>query len=725
MKIKNIFAYTIIGGLFLVPFISFIVPGSMYFPFIAGKGFAFRILVEILFGFYAFLAFIAPEYRPKMSWITKAIGIFVVVIFVADLLGANAYKSFWSNYERMEGFVLMAHLALYYIVASSVLNTTSRWHQFFNISIISSVIMSFYGVLQLMGKVAINQGGVRVDGTIGNASYLAIYLVFNIFLCLYMLTQRGQEKWKRWLYGLAGLLEIYILYFTATRGAILGFIGGLVLIGLFIAFGEKENLKFRKYAYALLIAMVLFVGGFLLIRNTPFVKTNPVLSRFSSLSTAEFKTQGRYFVWPMAIKGVLERPLLGWGQENFNFVFNKYYDPRMYAQEQWFDRTHDIVLDWLIAGGILGFLAYASMYVALFYLIWRKKSGLTLVEKSILTGMISAYIFHNIFVFDNLISYIMFFSVLGFVHSASVSKTEPTGKFYTKILPSDVIGYAVAPVIVLFVACGVYFINIPAMEANLTLIQSMQPQSIGGVEKNLELFKKTFAYNSFGSSEALEQLIQVSAQISSSQTADSIKQKFYDFTKEKVEEKIKQTPKDARYLVFAGNFFNRFGQYDEAIKYLENAVKESPKKQPIYFELGTAYLGKGDKEKMFETFKRAYDVEPNSPESQIIYAIGAIYTKNTEVLKEMSPKISPETVISDNRFLRAFADVGDYQTVITILTTRLQREPTNTQYKLSLASAYATIGQKQKAIDLLNEIIRDNPGSKDQMEQYIKQLQGQ
>jgi tetratricopeptide (TPR) repeat protein len=92
-------------------------------------------------------------------------------------------------------------------------------------------------------------------------------------------------------------------------------------------------------------------------------------------------------------------------------------------------------------------------------------------------------------------------------------------------------------------------------------------------------------------------------------------------------------------------------------------------------------------------------------------------------LQQLSSQLDPQTVISDNRFLNAYAAIGDYQSVINILTTRLGQDPKNAQYKLSLASAYATIGQKQKAISLINEIIADNPSFKDQGEQYIKQLQ--
>ncbi len=724
MKITHkILKYAVLGGLFFIPFIPFIVPNAMFFPFITGKGFTFRILVEVLFGLFAILAFMDTAYRPKMSWITKSMLIFTGVILLADLFGANPYKSLWSNYERMEGFVLIAHLVLYYIVVSSMFRTKKEWNRFFDVSIFSSVIMSFYAIMQLAGKAVINQGGVRVDGTFGNATYLAIFLVFNIFFSLYFLIDTAKPKWQRWAYAAAGVLNLVILYFTATRGAILGLIGGLTITGIIVLFREKENKFIRKTAYSLIIALVVVIGGFLLIKNTSFVQKSPVLSRFSSLGISEIKNQGRYFVWPMAAKGILENPILGWGQENFNFVFNKYYDPRMYGQEQWFDRTHDIVLDWLIAGGILGFLSYASMYGFLVYYIWRKKSLLSTAEKGILTGMIAAYIFHNIFVFDNLISYILFFSILGYVHSISTERDEPSAAFYSRKFSDASVAYIATPIIAVLTLGLVYYVNIPALFANTTLIRAMSPQQGSGPEKNLELFKQVYGYNSFGSTEATEQLAQIATQVSGSQVTDTIKQGFYDLAKTKLEEKVRETPHDARYLVFAGSFFNHYGQYDLAITNLENAIKESPKKQTIYFELGTSYLGKKDTAKMFQLFKQAYQLEPSSKESQIIYTLGAIYTKDQAALLEMSKVLDLSLVVTDNRFLKAYADIGDYNNVISILNSRLEKDPTNAQYKVSLASAYATIGQKQKAIDILRQMIVDDPTFKTTGEGYIKQIQ--
>ncbi len=727
MKTKNALLWATTIGLFLVPFIAFFVPVNMFFPFISGKGFVFRILVEILFGLYAMLCVISPEYRPKMSWITKSILIFAGAMLVADLLSANVYKSLWSNYERMEGFVLIFHLVLYYIVATGVFQSAKRWYQFFNISIGASVLMSIYGTLQLLGLLTINQGGVRLDATLGNASYLAIYLVFNIFLSLYFFFREDTKKWQKWIYGLVVLFEAWILYFTATRGAILGLIGGLVLASIIVAWKEKENKTLRKTAYGVLIGIVILIVSFISLRNVSFVQKSPVLSRFASMGLGELQSQGRYYVWPMAVKGVIERPIFGWGQESFNFVFNKYYDTRMWNQEQWFDRTHDIVLDWLIAGGIVGFLAYASMYVALLYYIWRRGSKMSVTEKSLLTGMIAAYVFHNLFVFDNLISYILFFSILGYVHTRSTADEKPSGQFYSKTFSKDSENYIFAPLITILVVAGIYFINVPAILANVTLISAITPpKSLTDLSNNLQNFKKVFSYNSFGTSEALEQMVSFSAQVESSQQVPSdLKQQFYNLGAEQIKIKIANTPHDARYLLFAGEFYGNFGQYSTALIYLKRAAAESPNKPSIYFALGQAYIGAGDYDSGFQAFQTGYDLAPDSPDGKIIYAVGAIYDKKPDVLKEMESKIDPKVIISDNRFLETYAAVHDYQDVISILSTRLQSDPTNLQYKLSLASAYLQIGQKQKAIDLINQIITQQPDFKTQGEQYIQQIENQ
>ena len=88
--IKNL-KIIILSGLFATPLIPFIVTNSLFFPFITGKAFTFRILTEILFCLWVILMVKDETYRPKKSWLLYAVSAFVAVIFLADIFGVNFY----------------------------------------------------------------------------------------------------------------------------------------------------------------------------------------------------------------------------------------------------------------------------------------------------------------------------------------------------------------------------------------------------------------------------------------------------------------------------------------------------------------------------------------------------------------------------------------------------------------------------------------------------------
>ena len=179
----------------------------------------------------------------------------------------------------------------------------------------------------------------------------------------------------------------------------------------------------------MLSVIVLAVGSLATFKESSFIKSHDLLARFSQLATfdkaglEQFATtqgKGRFAIWSIAYEGFKERPILGWGQDNFNYVFNKYYDPKIYDQEQWFDRAHNVFFDWLIAGGILGLLSYLALFVTAIVAIWRSRAHekdlyFLFSDKVLLTALLIAYFIHNLFVFDSITSYILFFGVLAFV----------------------------------------------------------------------------------------------------------------------------------------------------------------------------------------------------------------------------------------------------------------------------------------------------------------------
>src|SRR3989344_5236305 len=67
MAIEKMLRWIVLGGVFALPFIVFIVANNLFFPYITGKNFTFRIIVEIITGAWLALALVKPEYRPRKS----------------------------------------------------------------------------------------------------------------------------------------------------------------------------------------------------------------------------------------------------------------------------------------------------------------------------------------------------------------------------------------------------------------------------------------------------------------------------------------------------------------------------------------------------------------------------------------------------------------------------------------------------------------------------------
>ncbi|HBB44430.1 MAG: hypothetical protein UW27_C0002G0030 [Parcubacteria group bacterium GW2011_GWA1_44_13] len=639
MNIHKILANAVVlTGFILVPFIPFVILSqTTFFPFIVGKNFAFRIVVEIMFSAWVVLAFIDPAYRPKKSWLLGAFVAFISILTISAIFGENPAKSFWSNFERMEGLVTYFHLFAYFIVASTVLTVRDLWRPYLNFHLGAGVIMAVYGVMQWAGMLKVVQDGIRINGTLGNAEYMSTYALFNIFLAGFFIVRQSftttGERARVAIYGAIILLQTFVLYHSGTRGAMLGFIAGLLLVAILIAIFERNNKLVRKSAIGALLAIGLIVGGFIALRDASFIQQSPVLSRLAAISPSEGTGKARLMVWGMAIEGFKERPILGWGMENFNYVFNEYYDPNMWGQEQWFDRAHNVLFDWLVAGGILGALGYVSLFACAVYCIWRRADELTILEKSVLTGLLGGYFFQNLFVFDSISSLIYFGTILAYVESMSHREVESVYGQATKSADSKLKVKSQFKVgeedLTIFVSGGavvlalvlIYTVNYNGYMQNTTLIRALSERSEKGAVHNLELMKKTIAYNSFGTAEAREQLASFSTgAFDSSKGISEMQKQFIDLAKSELEKQAEELPGDARYQLFAGSYLSKIGEPQRALPYLEKALELSPKKQFMSFELGSLYYnGLRNPKKAEELFKQAFELAPEFAEAEMYY----------------------------------------------------------------------------------------------------------
>lgn len=714
---KNILKWIVLSGLFVVPFVPFMVSGAFFFPFVTTKAFAWRIIVEIVFASWLVLAAFAPEYRPRKSIILYCLMAFILIIGLADLLGVSPVKSFWSNFERMEGYITMLHLGAFFLVIGSMFKA-KEWKWWWNTSLFASFLMILYCLTQIGGLAEIHQGGVRLDGTLGNAAYLAVYMLFHVFIALIYLSRTKKNSFLMWVYSLLILGQVYILYLTATRGAILGLIGGVVIVSL-LNIRNKESKNLRRVGGFSLVLLVLLVGSFYLLRHSNFVTESPVLSRFSNISIKEIKTEGRSFVWPMAVKGILEKPVLGWGQDNFNYVFNEHYDPKMYGLEPWFDRAHNIFLDWGIAGGLLGLLGYLSLYFALLYSVWHKSNTMDYVERTLITGLVAGYFFHNLFVFDQITSYILFLSLLAYVHSKTSRDIKKLAGF--SLSENQAVTYVAAPFFL--VLCFVlYTVNIRPMMTSSDLIKGLQISQTNGADKTeaIRYFKKAYSDSRLGRPEVVEWIGSSANNVLSGNISAEAKNEYFQFSKGVIEKQADDFYTDTRYQLLAGSYLVNTGFATEGLVYLERAKALTPGKQTSYFEIGSALLSQKDYAGALAVFKQAYDMAPGYKEAQIIYLIGAIYAGDEDLIKSLSADLKPEDIAGDSRVTQALLATKRFAQLINLLTINLEAHPTDPQAYVSLSASYLKAGNKTKSLEVLETLGKNLPKSKAEADRYIQ-----
>tara|TARA_B100000508_G_scaffold36864_1_gene28764 strand:+ start:9301 stop:11445 length:2145 start_codon:yes stop_codon:yes gene_type:complete len=687
-----------------MPFIVLLVSGSLFFPYVTGKNFAFRIITEVMVVAWALLALIQTQYRPRWTPILWSVVAFVTVAGVANIFGENLYNSFWSGFERMDGYITLLHLLAYLFVAGAVMTQEKLWTWFWRVSLTVSAFVALHTIALSFGTDV-----VRLFSTLGNPIYLAMYTLVHVFIALILAARNDISRLERYAYLATLPFLLWSVYLTSARGATLGIIGGLLLTALGIAFSKRDNKVLFRSAIAGVAAIVIFVGGFWLARDSSFVQENPLLQRFASISLTDQSIFSRTAIWGIAWEGIKERPLLGWGQENFNLVFAKYYDPRLYAQEQWFDRTHNVALDWFVSAGIFGVLAYISIYFALLWLIYRAPN-IYIVEKWILVGLIAAYGFSNLTVFDNIVSYILFFSLLAWIHTRAVNEKEGGVKHRIRELPLNVATTAGVPIAVVAALLVVWTVNVPAFQVARGMISALsntataeQLGAQGAVAEARAIataarieFEDLERRGTYGQPLVRESFASAAGNVAQGGwLSDEGRDQWYAKARLGLEAQEALAPNDPRPSFLLGRLHSKFGNEEAAWEAFSRASALSPDKQSILIRLAMRAVNAGNLELGVSISKKAFELEVSNVEARLLYAFALLRSDKEELAYGLL--LEDPRAASDERMLAIFIQRGEYDRARELWELGLSEDERDTDRLFSLASIYARKGDAARA----------------------------
>ena len=523
-------------GVVLVLAMPLIVTRDTFFPFIVGKALYSRTIIEIIFGVWLVLAARNTAYRPVASRLLIAFAIYVAISLIAGFTGVSVQRSLWSTYERMQGIVDLGHWFAFVLIVTSVFRTSEAWRHLLSFNLLVSLVMALMGVALVLGRELpvydFLDTGRRIGITLGNPTYIGAYMLVNALIGIGLLAQSFVERpvkgnvpatrrrrrrrrrrnegftesplfWWRVFWSVTVALDLWMMFESGTRGAFIGLAGAMIAFTAgYILWGSLKQLKVA--AVALVSGLGAF-GLFLIVAADTSVvqriaEENYLIRRAVSAGQGDRSVKDRWASLSYGLQGFTERPLLGWGPENYIVVWGRHYE--LEAEIGFtFDQAHNKPMEELATKGAFGLISYLSMWGFMLVIVFTRirasgadRNILTLVIGSTMVG----YFVQNLFLFDTPATLLQFVLLVGFAISLDTTydgqtKDESAGAGWTtravgavaerfglralpslEVLGSRPVGWAGITVLVVSVAAAVYLMNVRVYNAASEVVLTAQ-----------------------------------------------------------------------------------------------------------------------------------------------------------------------------------------------------------------------------------------------------------
>jgi O-antigen ligase len=774
-------------GVYVCLALPLFLTSKFFYPFIFPRTALFRLIIEVLFVFYILLIIKFPEYRPKRNLFFWSMAAFTLILILTTITSVDPSKSFYGTMERGSGVFSWLHYFAFFIILISVFKYEKDWTQLFSVSIGVSLIVSLYALGQRIGLPSLIESGVdRATGTIGNAAFLASYLVLNIGLAIILIFKTfKQEGFSRAqqalsfsgtgykiLYWLALVFNLIALYLTLTRGAVLGVIAGFGFFVLFFLFKPPEegmNLfqdlwrnKAKRYLVISLLAVVIFFSFIIIFRGQPFIKNNEGLARLSNISLTETTARTRILAWQSAWQGWKEKFWLGWGPDNFNIVFNKYFNPEFYRfgrSETWFDRAHNIIFDIGTTSGIVGLFTYLSIFTAALFSIWQKRRK-NFLAAAALSSTLVAYFTQNLLVFDIFNSYLVFALLLAYIYffteksPVATDEREQAQQKGRKEKSLSGLSKTGIGVLFLFAALIGWQLNAKPLFAAYWTAESYRaankPESLKALadkdkaqaayDKVIDSYKKTFSYQVYGNPELRVEFSSfIVGHTENERVSFDSRLKAFQFAMEQIMESKEMHPLNAQWYLFAAKITQSYAQLkylrqqnnkdllDETEKIIRQGINLSQKKVALYYILIQTLIMEEKYEEALKVSQFIIPMADRMPDSHWYFGITQLAMKDETSAKRTIDQAFDLGYAFQNKedaslAATLYGHFEDYSRLANIYQQLIRLEPRNTQWYASLATVYSKLGEKEKAKETARKILDIDPFADQQVEQFIRGL---
>lgn len=744
----KIYSWVLRGGIILSLLTVFLIFKGLLFPFITSKQLVFNILIEGLAAVWLILIARYPEYRPRYGYIAFGLIAYFAVMLISCFTGVDFNLSFWGDAERMLGWFHLLHFLAFYLILTTVFRTWKDWRSLFMFSVAAATAVSLIGLM-----------GANVYSTIGNTAYVSGYLIFNLFFCLLLFFRSRQLIW-RWLYALPVAVMLAEFWACRTSGAIIGLFFGLWLF-VFLSGWLARRRVWRRTVVIVSAALIVLV-------LTIFSQSQAAWFQASFLKNLTFQKatfQTRLISWRGAAADFKDHPFFGTGLGNYAIIFDKHFDPKFYSYattDTYFDRAHNNLIDIVSTTGVIGLLAYLSIFAAaLYYLIrelraWRRnrQDGVSRQEYAasreiaLIFSLLAAYFIQNLAVFDSLVTYLGLMIILGFINWRTSSASGESAADNPAPAESRpwVGGQWETVVLIILLAISFLFVrayNLKFWRMFSGVISGYAEILDGKIAAGTATYKAALSGTPLDRDGRATYISLVAAnpvllQYLEASDADSV----LTYAISLAEKNVALSPHDSLIQLqlaqitdtmarfnFRNTFtFNRY--LTASLEAIDKSIAASPGRVPLYLTKSQIFLMSGNNEKSIQAAEYAIGLNPDYYEgycrlSQIYYLLKdeKLMGNNLDECLEKGGLSSLESDLFLQAGITSYIGRKDYVRALVLNERLVQLFSTDAANWLSLAKLYLANGDMERAEAAAQEAISLDKDLQTEWDSVLKAIQ--
>jgi len=780
---QNKLHWVYLVGFFLILMLPLLNLPPWFSPPGFGKTIVFRIILSILIFLFIWqilskkhtntfsaIAQNVLDRKNKVFWPFWLLIVLLGVYFLATIFSLDPYFSLWGNPQRSGGFINFAFYIIFAILAFLIIKPRD-WKKIWTFSIIIGILVSIIAIFQQFGiftKILYTVER-RPPSTIGGPIFLAIYLLLLSFLSL-SFGIKSRNLIKKLFYFSSFLLFIFVVVFiTQTRAVFIG----LAIGSLWFLFAYpirkspiSDGSPSKKLILLKIIVGIILIGG---VAGFYFLKTNPeiyksqppfmtrAIDRILGISISEgLKTaESRTSAWKVSLEGLKEKPILGYGPENFSIAFDKYYDPTLPGIKrgpsgswyQWWDRAHNFIFDISVTAGIPALIIYLSLFGTLFWQLQKlknqhKSAGISINQCPIICHGIQAtfigYFVANFFSFDVFSTYLISFLLIGYsLHLISLDAAEQFSvvqrivprRFSDKIIKWRKLTITILLIILIWF---IWSYNIKPFKINTQINIAGYFYGTKKCDKALTIMENLLSSHTFLDSylrgEYADIIRGCSREVPEEKKLE-LAQKAYQILKENTEIR----PYYTRNWILLGQYTNilidngKIKSKGEANYYFGKAYQLSPKREELLLEWTKANLIIDKYEETKEKAQECIKLNPKHRDCYWLLGLSEIALgdfkggkENIEIAVEQGYKANSEKSLL--QLVKVYAAAKNYQELVETYSKLIALKPKNPQYYASIAAAYKELGEFEKAKKQALKVLELNPEARPEVEEFLKTL---